>query len=100
MSRPPVLLHDVFEGSQEVLLEPEVGQLALLQELHGQLPQRVHGKDGDVLIGVAAHLDVDVNKHHNNQSSTYFSVIFVCLPTPERFWGSNPNFCNLKRMNG
>jgi len=56
-STSPVLLHDVLKGPEEVLLEAEVGQLSFLQELHGELPQRVHGEDGDVLVGVAAHLE-------------------------------------------
>lgn len=52
----PVLFHDVLKRPQKVLLEPEVGQLALLQKLHGQLPKRVHGEDGHVLVGAAADL--------------------------------------------
>ena len=44
-----VVLHDVLEGAEEVLLEVEVGELALLDELGGQLTQRVHGKEGDLL---------------------------------------------------
>lgn len=55
----PVLLYDVLKRPQEVLLEAEVGQLSFLQELHGQLPQRVHGEYGHVLVGVAAHLEGD-----------------------------------------
>lgn len=35
----PILLHDVLKRPEEVLLEAEVGQLAFLQELHGELPQ-------------------------------------------------------------
>lgn len=35
----PVLFHDVLERPQKVFLKPEVGQLALLQKLHGQLPE-------------------------------------------------------------
>lgn len=53
----PVLLHDVLKRPEEVLLEAEVGQLSFLQELHGELPQGVHGKDGYILVGVTAHLE-------------------------------------------
>uniref|UniRef100_A0A6B0V983 Putative secreted protein n=1 Tax=Ixodes ricinus TaxID=34613 RepID=A0A6B0V983_IXORI len=45
----PVALDDVLEGPQEVLLEPEVGKLALLNELHRQLSQGVEGEEGHVL---------------------------------------------------
>ncbi len=34
----------------------EVGKFALLQKLHGELPERVDGEEGDVLIRVAANL--------------------------------------------
>lgn len=52
----PVLFHDVLERPQKVFLKPEVGQLALLQKLHGQLPERVHGKNGHVFVGITANL--------------------------------------------
>lgn len=38
-SPAPVLLNNVLKRPQEIFLEAEVGQLAFLQELHGQLPQ-------------------------------------------------------------
>ena len=44
-----VVLHDVLEGAEEVLLEVEVGELALLDELGGQLAEGVHRKEGDFL---------------------------------------------------
>lgn len=53
--RRHVLLHDVLEGPQEVLLESEVRELPFLDELHGQLSQAVHGKEGYVLIRTATH---------------------------------------------
>lgn len=52
----PVLLHDVLKGPQEVFLEAEISQLSFLKELHGKLPQRVHGENGHILIRVTAHL--------------------------------------------
>lgn len=55
----PVLLHDVLKRPEKVFLEAEVGQLSFLQELHGELPQWVHSKDGYILIGVTAHLEED-----------------------------------------
>lgn len=66
----PVLLHDVFKWPEEVLLEAEVSQLSFLQELHGQLPQRVHRKDGHVLVGVAAHLVEEQTHRHRSTVST------------------------------
>ncbi len=44
-----VVLHDVLEGAEKVLLEVEVGELALLDELGRQLAQRVHREEGDFL---------------------------------------------------
>ena len=38
-------LHDVFKWSQKLFLEPEVGQFTLLQELHGELSERVSHKE-------------------------------------------------------
>lgn len=52
----PVLFHDVLERPQKVFLKPEVGQLALLQKLHGQLPERVHCKNGHIFVGITADL--------------------------------------------
>ena len=46
----------MFERSEEVLLEAEVGELALLNELHGQLSERVDREEGDVFVRVATHL--------------------------------------------
>ena len=46
----------MFERSEEVLLEAEVGELALLDELHGQLTERVDRKEGDVFVRIATHL--------------------------------------------
>jgi hypothetical protein len=40
-----VVLHDMLEGTEEVLLEVKVSELALLDELGGELTQRVHGKE-------------------------------------------------------
>lgn len=54
--RLPVLFHDVLKRPQEILLKSEVGQFSLLQKLHGQLPERIHGEDSDVLVGITAHL--------------------------------------------
>ena len=62
----PVLFHDVLKRPQEVFLESEVGQLPLLQKLHGQLPERVHRENGHVFIGTTANLHGD---------KTYFSNI-------------------------
>ena len=56
----PVLFHDVLERSQEVFLEAEVGELALLDELHRQLSQRVDGEERDVLVRVTANLSHNV----------------------------------------
>ena len=46
----------MLERAEELLLEPEVGELALLDELHGQLVEGVHGKHGNLLVLEAAHL--------------------------------------------
>ena len=57
--RALVVLHNVLEGSKEILLEVEVVQLALLDELHGQLLQGVDGEERDVLGLVASrHIEV------------------------------------------
>ncbi len=55
----PVFLHDMFKRPQEILLKSEAGKLAFLQEFHGQLSQRIHRKERDVLIGITAHLVED-----------------------------------------
>lgn len=55
----PVLFHDVLKRPQKVLLESEVGQLPLLQKLHGQLPERVHCKNCHIFIGITANLHRD-----------------------------------------
>ena len=47
----------MLKGPEEVFLEAKVGQFSFLQELHGKLPQGIHSKDGDVFIGIAAHLE-------------------------------------------
>lgn len=52
----PVLFHDVLERPQKVFLESEVGQLPLLQKLHGQLPERVHGENRHIFVGITANL--------------------------------------------
>lgn len=52
----PVLLHDVLKRPEEVFLEAEIGKFSFLQELHGELSQRVNSENGYVLIGVTAHL--------------------------------------------
>lgn len=49
----------MLKRPEEVFLEAEIGQLSFLQELHGELPQRVHSKDGYILIGVTTHLEED-----------------------------------------
>lgn len=64
----PVLLHDVLKRPKEVFLETEIRQLSFLQELHGELPQWVHCKDGYILIGVTAHLHTGTQKDNNNGS--------------------------------
>lgn len=46
----------MFKRPQKILLESKVGQLPLFQELHGQLPERVHGKYCYIFIGVTANL--------------------------------------------
>ena len=48
--------HRVLERPQEVLLELEVGQLLLLQEAHGKLPQSIEGEEADVNVLVTADL--------------------------------------------
>lgn len=45
----PVLFHNMLERPEEVFLEPEVGEFALLDEFSGQLSQRVHGEERDLL---------------------------------------------------
>lgn len=72
----PVLLHDVLKRPEEVLLEAEVGQLSFLQELHGELPQRVHSKDGYILIRVTAHLEED-----RHQTSSAMHRLAVRVPS-------------------
>ena len=57
LAHAPVLFHDVLERSQEVFLEAEVGELALLNELHGQLSERVDRKEGNVFVRIATHLN-------------------------------------------
>jgi hypothetical protein len=47
---------DVLERLEELLLELVVAELVLLQELHGQLPQRIQRKPRDVHVLVTAHL--------------------------------------------
>ncbi len=44
-----VVLHDVLEWAEEVLLEVEVGELALLDKLGRQLTERVHREERDFL---------------------------------------------------
>lgn len=39
----------MFKWPEKVLLEPEVGELALLNKLCSQLPQRIHGEERDIL---------------------------------------------------
>lgn len=39
----------MLERPEEVFLEPEVGEFALLDEFSGQLSQRVHGEKRDLL---------------------------------------------------
>ena len=51
-----VALHDVLERPQKLLLEAKVGELALLDELHGQLAQRVHREEHHVLVAARPHL--------------------------------------------
>ena len=60
LAHAPVLFHDVLERSQEVFLEAEVGELALLDELHRQLSQRVDGEERGVLVRVTANLSHNV----------------------------------------
>ena len=48
--------HRILEGLQEVLLKLEVRQFFLLQEAHGQLPQRIKSEESNVWIVVAANL--------------------------------------------
>lgn len=52
----PVLFHDVLKRPQKVFLESEVGQLPLLQKLHGQLPERVHSENCHIFVGITANL--------------------------------------------
>lgn len=58
----PVPLHDVLKRTQEILLESEVGELSFLDKLHGELTQRIHSKEGDVFVRVAAHLTSEGEK--------------------------------------
>lgn len=46
----------MLKRPQKVFLESKVGQLPLFQKLHGQLPERVHGKYRHIFVGVAANL--------------------------------------------
>lgn len=55
MTKLPVFLHNVLEWPEKVFLEPEIGKLALLNELGGQLPQGVHREERDVLPGAASN---------------------------------------------
>lgn len=52
----PVLFHDMLKRPQKVFLESEVGELALLQEFHGQLPERVHSENRHIFICVTSNL--------------------------------------------
>lgn len=75
----PVLLHDVLKGPEEVFLEAEVGQLSFLQELHGELPQWVHSKDGYILIRVTAHLEGDATVINGAQLCITFVSCVYCM---------------------
>lgn len=57
LKRLPVLFHYVLKRPEEILLESEIGQLALLQKFHGQLPQRIHSENSNILIGITADLN-------------------------------------------
>jgi hypothetical protein len=48
--------HDVLERLQEILLEVVIGKLGFLQELHGQLAQRINSVHGDIVILMNADL--------------------------------------------
>lgn len=78
----PVLFHDVLKRPQKVFLESEVGQLPLLQKLHGQLPERVHCENGHIFIGITANLRRDENIFQYN--ITLFSLLQVIFLTIER----------------
>ena len=51
--------HGMFERSQEILLEPKVGQLLLFEEPHSKLPQRIESKEPDMGITMTADLRDD-----------------------------------------
>lgn len=46
----------MLERPQKIFLESKVGKLPLFQELHGQLPERIHGKYRHIFVGVTANL--------------------------------------------
>jgi hypothetical protein len=54
-----IVRHGVLERSQEILLEPEVGQLLLFEEPHSKLPERIEGKEPDMGITMTTDLRDD-----------------------------------------
>jgi len=51
-----IMHHGVLEGSQEILLELEMGQLFLFEEPHSKLSQGVEGKESHMGVTMAADL--------------------------------------------
>jgi hypothetical protein len=51
-----VVCHGVLEGSQEIFLEFEMGQLLLFEEPHSELSQGIEGKEPNMRVTVAADL--------------------------------------------
>ena len=57
------LAHDHHQRREEGGLEGVISQLVPLQELHGQLPQRVHRVHGHLQVLVAPYLYEEVCQH-------------------------------------
>lgn len=49
MTNLPVFLHNMLERPEKVFLEPKIGKFSLFDELRGQLPQRIHREERDIL---------------------------------------------------
>jgi hypothetical protein len=60
LSSVQVLIVDnsILERLQKVFLKAEMRQLLLLQEIHGELSERIERKEADIGVVVAADLGV------------------------------------------
>lgn len=65
----------MLKRPQKVFLESEVGQLALLQKFHGQLPERVHSENRHIFICITSNLHGG-KTHLSNMTQLVFVVTY------------------------